>query len=179
VGVINDANNRVGVNFEAIVFELDTVLGRTLVPPLRKTLVPNAKKDASEGTAAPPANDQTYLDETVRIVRGGDGSLFVFSRDDANETMMTETERAELLASRPSSGTPVGEDLEREKAQPKQRGGTAVPAEIKYLFQFATKEPPVFLNHHHQHQPLCDRSRILRGGKECKQTSIESKFFGN
>lgn len=139
IGVANTENNRVDVRFEVIVFELDEVFGRKLGTPIRKILVPAASENSSE---AKPANDQTYLDETARIVRGGDGSLFVFSRADetGDARMMAERERFELTTttasssgSARSSSTPVGEDLERQRQQ--KEGTTNIPAEIKYLFQ--------------------------------------------
>ena len=125
-GILNERNNRVIVNFEAIVFELDQVLGRPLAKPIRKTIAPKATEDGSPL----PANDQTYLDESVRIVRGGDGSLFVFCRDAGREfKALSATQRAELLAPIQSSATtPVGEDLERARNQ-------EIPAEIEYLFR--------------------------------------------
>jgi hypothetical protein len=139
-GVANLDNNRVDIRFEVIVFQIDEVLGTKLGTPIRKTLVPtmSARKNSE---SALPANDQTYLDERVRIVRGGDGSLFVFSRtetEDASEAppMMTAKERADLIASSTASGsitTPVGEDLEREKQ--KKNSDTSIPAEIEYLFR--------------------------------------------
>lgn len=128
-GVINDKNNRVTVNFEVIAFELDAVLGQPLQTPIRKTLVP---KTIKEGTAL-PANDQTYLDERVRIVRGGDGSLFVFSRETTGEfAPLTAEERADFLASTSSQSTLlVGQDWDREQGKTSKE----VPAEIKYLYR--------------------------------------------
>ena len=128
-GVINDKNNRVTVNFEVIAFELDTLLGRPLQTPIRKTLVP---KPIKEGTAL-PANDQTYLDERVRIVRGGDGSLFVFSRETSGDfAPLTEKERADFLESTSSQSTLlVGQDWDREQGKTSKE----IPAEIKYLYR--------------------------------------------
>lgn len=125
-GILNEKNNRVIVNFEAIVFELDQVLGRPLASPIRKTIVPKATQDGSPL----PANDQIYLDESVRIVRGGDGSLFVFSRDASRGFKpLSATQRADLLAPVQSSTmTPIGEDLERARNK-------EIPAEIEYLFR--------------------------------------------
>uniref|UniRef100_A0A7S0Y7P6 Plastid lipid-associated protein/fibrillin conserved domain-containing protein n=1 Tax=Pseudo-nitzschia delicatissima TaxID=44447 RepID=A0A7S0Y7P6_9STRA len=124
-GIINDKNNRVFVNFEAIVFELDELFGSPLQKPIRKTIAPRTPEPGSPL----PANDQTYLDERVRIVRGGDGSLFVFCKDARDFLPLSASARRELLAPVTSSfSTPVGEDLER--ARPNE-----VPAEIEYLFR--------------------------------------------
>ena len=76
VGVVNDKGNRIDVNFRRISFSLDEVLGRPA--RLRKVLVPKQQP----GTAQ-PANDITYLDAATRIVRGGDGALFVFRREES------------------------------------------------------------------------------------------------
>jgi hypothetical protein len=88
VGVSNDKGNRVDVDFKCIIFQLDEVLGVRVNPPLRKTLVP--KLDTK---AAQPANDITYLDETTRIIRGGDGALFILQREDSGIPMLTNAER--------------------------------------------------------------------------------------
>ena len=135
-GVVNENNNRVDIRFEAIIFEVDEIFGRTLKTPIRKTIIPKSSK-STEG--ALPANDQTYLDEKVRVVRGGDGSLFIFERelytDTSGSTMMTAQERADVLASSSSGSTttPVGIDLEREKQD--KITNANIPAEIKFLFQ--------------------------------------------
>lgn len=134
VGVVNDMNNRVDVRFDVIVFELDELLGNPLKIPLRKTLVP---KPLSEGTA-PPANDQTYLDAKVRIVRGGDGSLFVFTREafpGESPMSLTAQERADILASSGSTTatTLVSGDLESEIRNTKN--SDKIPIEIQYLFR--------------------------------------------
>ena len=129
--VVNNKNNRVIVNFEVIAFELDSLLGIQIQPPIRKTIVSRAPK---EGIPL-PANDQTYLDERVRIVRGGDGSLFVFSRESRGDFVpRSAEERAEIVASASASfrsTTLVGEDLDREKGKTSKE----IPAEIEYLFR--------------------------------------------
>lgn len=97
VGVVNTDNNRIDVNFGCICFQIDTApFAKKLDPPIRKVIYP--KLDAG---VAQPANDITYLDDTMRIVRGGDGSLFVFVRDGNNDDgpkMLTLEERNELLS---------------------------------------------------------------------------------
>lgn len=95
VGIRNDRNNRVNVEFRCIVFQLDEVLGRPV--SLRKVLIPML----DPGVEALPANDITYLDDKTRIVRGGDGALFVFERarldDVTNKPMLTSDERHHLF----------------------------------------------------------------------------------
>ena len=97
VGVINDRNNRIDVNFVAIVFQLDELLGIPLHPPYRKIIIPKQQvqtedDDSSSSTSSrsstrsppQPANDITYLDDSVRIVRGGDGAVFIFQKETIN-----------------------------------------------------------------------------------------------
>eukprot|EP00964_Phaeocystis_antarctica_P112830 scaffold76934_cov60-Phaeocystis_antarctica.AAC.2 len=91
VGVVNDRGNRIDVNFRRISFSLDEVLGRPA--QLRKILVPNQQP----GTAQ-PANDITYLDAAVRIVRGGDGALFIFRREESDRPLLTLAERKLLYS---------------------------------------------------------------------------------
>ncbi|EJK70481.1 hypothetical protein THAOC_08157, partial [Thalassiosira oceanica] len=92
-GIANDRNNRVAVSFRAIVFSLDEVFGRPV--SIRKVLIPKLDPDA----VATPANDVTYLDDQIRIVRGGDGALFVFrrARGDEDSPMLTDVERERLF----------------------------------------------------------------------------------
>jgi hypothetical protein len=79
VQVVNDRNNRVEVEFQAISFSLQEWLG--ISTTLQKTLIP--QRDTTK--TATPANDVTYLDQNVRIARGGDGSLFIFVREEADD----------------------------------------------------------------------------------------------
>ncbi|VEU44265.1 unnamed protein product [Pseudo-nitzschia multistriata] len=153
VGVENNKNNRVDIEFELIIFQVDELLGKALEEPIRRTLVPNKKKTASSDEpsratakqSALPANDQTYLDQQMRIVRGGDGSLFVFSRDnDTASRMKTASERETLFASVNKNKkfslveeTPLGEELEIAE---QQTDDTGVPAEIQFLFKDRTKK---------------------------------------
>jgi len=88
VGVINDRGNRIDVIFRRIVLTLDTVFGRSLDPPkVLAVLIPNQKA----GTAQ-PSNDITYLDNDrgVKIIRGGDGALFVFQKDTVESSILTK-----------------------------------------------------------------------------------------
>jgi hypothetical protein len=140
VGVENTDNNRVDVEFELIVFQLDKILGITLDEPIRKILIPKKKQTNDNEGQVLPANDQTYLDDNVRIVRGGDGSLFIFSReekDDKSSRMMTASERDKLFASA---------DQNRERNQQfspddeQQKKGDRVPVEIEFLLKEQTKK---------------------------------------
>ena len=84
-GVVNDRNDRVDVFFRRVVFEIDAPVAiRTVVEP---------KPDPS---LARPAVDTVYLDGDLRVTRGGDGSLFVLTRDAAPVPMLTTTQRQEL-----------------------------------------------------------------------------------
>jgi PAP_fibrillin len=65
------------VEFQAISFTVNELLGISELPILQKILIPQRDKTKT----AIPANDVTYLDQNVRIARGGDGSLFIFVRE--------------------------------------------------------------------------------------------------
>ena len=84
-GVVNDRGDRVDVFFRRVVFEIDAPVAiRTVVEP---------KADPS---LARPAVDTVYLDGDLRVTRGGDGSLFVLTRDADPVPMLTSTQRREL-----------------------------------------------------------------------------------
>ena len=159
VGIENTDNNRVDIEFELIVFQLDKILGITLDEPIRKILIPKKKEIVKSGATLSslssetndnkrqvlPANDQTYLDDNVRIVRGGDGSLFIFSREEKEgitSRMMTANERDKLFTSADqNSGTnqqfsPLGEGLESQQ----QKKGDRIPVEIEFLLKEQTKK---------------------------------------
>ena len=87
-GVRNDRNNRVDVEFRRIVFSLDEVLGRPVA--LRKVLRPNLKAGVEQ-----PANDQTFLSDTARVVRGGDGTRFLLP--DVSSGVSSDCHRATSL----------------------------------------------------------------------------------
>ena len=116
-GTRNADGNRVDVTFGRLVFGLDSVLGRPLEPPLRKTIIP--KQDPS---VAQPANDVTYLDATCRVTRGGDNSLFVFRREPAARPMLSLEERAALYAATAGGRTTAtGNGVAQEGAPPELR----------------------------------------------------------
>ena len=84
-GVVNDRGDRVDVFFRRVVFEIDAPVAiKTVVEP---------KADPS---LARPAVDTVYLDDSLRVTRGGDGSLFVLTRDADPVPMLTTTQRQEL-----------------------------------------------------------------------------------
>ena len=117
-GVKNVVGNRIDVNFRRITFSLDEVFGRPST--LRKVLVPNLK----EGTAQ-PANDITYLDSTMRIVRGGDGALFVFAREESDRPLLSVAQREALY------NDARGVDVTTGTGKPED----SAPAELKLLLQ--------------------------------------------
>jgi hypothetical protein len=100
-GTINSAGNRVDVDFRRITFSLDEIFGRPV--SFRKVIV---TKQAP--AAAQPANDVTYLDETLRITRGGDDSLFIFRREASPRALLTAAEREALYAEGGNEATLFG-----------------------------------------------------------------------
>merc|ERR1712008_42198 len=94
-GLRNNMGNRIDVDFSKVVFTLDRLLalgGGDGSGLLRKVVMP------SRDPALPqPAVDVTYLDDEVRITRGGDGSLFILGREDSPMPMLRTVKRAELL----------------------------------------------------------------------------------
>ena len=120
IGVVNSNNNRVNVNFDAIIFELQELFGKRGASAkneawFQKTLTPRQKTQQphhAQNTEADetlsgeqvitvearlPANDITYLDPMIRIVRGGDGSLFIFRKEEDGSTNMLSAEERERL----------------------------------------------------------------------------------
>ena len=86
-GVVNDRDDRVDVDFRRVVFALDAPVA------LRKSVRPRA-----DPGLARPAVDTTFLDDGLRVTRGGDGSLFVLVRADAAVPMLGPADRAALYA---------------------------------------------------------------------------------
>jgi len=76
VGVINKGE-RASVCFLKILFTLRRFLIFPTFGLVRKTAIP---KGPAEQANVFPSIDVTYLDDTMRIARGGDGSLFVLTR---------------------------------------------------------------------------------------------------
>ena len=88
-GVVNERGNRVDTDFRRIVFGLDEPAR------FRKIIAPKLDPAAPQ-----TAIDITYLDgdASMRVTRGGDGSLFVLARADDGPPMLTAAEREELYA---------------------------------------------------------------------------------
>ena len=84
-GVVNERGDRVDVFFRRVVFEIDA-------PVAIKTVV----EPKADPALARPAVDTVYLDDSLRVTRGGDGSLFVLTRDADPVPMLTSTQRREL-----------------------------------------------------------------------------------
>lgn len=76
-GVVNKEGNRVNVRFERVIFTLVRLLFIPLFGLVAKVAVP---KGPAEQKGATPSLDVTYIDDTLRISRGGDGSVFVLRR---------------------------------------------------------------------------------------------------
>jgi hypothetical protein len=117
-GVVNDFGNRIDVEFQRITFALDEVFGQPST--LRKVLVPNQ----AAGTAQ-PANDVTYLDASVRVVRGGDGALFIFRREESDRPMLSLAERETLF------GDSAGVQVTTGTGEPED----SAPPELKRLLR--------------------------------------------
>ena len=111
VGVANDRGNRIDVNFRRITFQLDELFGRPA--SLRKVLVPTQQADAAQ-----PANDITYLDGGTRIVRGGDGALFIFAREESPRPLLSAQQREALYADARAVGVTTGTGMAEDSAPP-------------------------------------------------------------
>ena len=70
-------------------FSLDELFGRPV--RLRKVL-----KTALKPGVEQPANDQTFLSANMRVVRGGDGALFIFRREESSRPLLSMAEREAL-----------------------------------------------------------------------------------
>lgn len=76
VGVVN-IGERANVKFRKIIFSLRRFLFFPTFGKISKTAIPNG---AAEQANVIPCIDVTYLDNTMRISRGGDGSMFILVR---------------------------------------------------------------------------------------------------
>jgi hypothetical protein len=117
-GVLNSANNRVDVEFRRIVFSLDELFGRPV--RLRKVL-----KTALQPGVEPPANDQTFLSANVRVVRGGDGALFIFRREESSRPLLSVAERDALYRDGGAVDVTTGTGRPEDSA----------PPELKFLLR--------------------------------------------
>jgi PAP_fibrillin len=76
VGIVN-IGNRANVVFTKVIFTLRRLWLLPTFGKIRKTAVPNGP---SEQVGLIPCIDVTFLDNDLRISRGGDGSLFILTR---------------------------------------------------------------------------------------------------
>lgn len=75
-GKKNVDGNRIDVDFQRLVFSVIELGGFPTGSLLRKVASPTRAADAPQ-----PAVDITFLDDNLRITRGGDGSLFVLEKE--------------------------------------------------------------------------------------------------
>eukprot|EP00747_Dinoflagellata_sp_TGD_P179396 gnl/TRDRNA2_/TRDRNA2_30160_c0_seq1.p1 gnl/TRDRNA2_/TRDRNA2_30160_c0~~gnl/TRDRNA2_/TRDRNA2_30160_c0_seq1.p1 ORF type:complete len:347 (+),score=48.02 gnl/TRDRNA2_/TRDRNA2_30160_c0_seq1:58-1098(+) len=75
-GVVN-TGNRANVKFDRVIFSLRRLLVLPFFGLVKKVAVPNG---TAERAGIVPSIDVTYLDDDLRISRGGDGSLFILQR---------------------------------------------------------------------------------------------------
>ena len=80
-----------------------------------------------------PANDITYLDDTLRITRGGDDSLFIFRREVGPRAMLSPDERAVLYGERGAEAVLFGGTDGGRGAADEQPGRSA--PELRKLIQ--------------------------------------------
>ena len=83
-GKVN-VGERANVKFQKVIFSLRRFLVLPTFGKIRKTATPNGP---SEQKGVVPSIDVTYLDDTMRIARGGDGSLFVLTRPNKGKKPM-------------------------------------------------------------------------------------------
>lgn len=84
VGIVN-IGNRANVVFAKVIFTLRRFLILPTFGRIRKTAIPNGP---SEQAGVIPCIDVTFLDNDLRISRGGDGSLFILTRPTTNKWKM-------------------------------------------------------------------------------------------
>ena len=71
----DETNKRINVNFDKRLLSIEKLIG-IQTPKLN----PFKVVEANNPKGRIPTLDVTYLDETLRIGRGGDGSLFILKR---------------------------------------------------------------------------------------------------
>ena len=96
---------RANVQFRKVVFTLRRFLFLPTFGKIRKSAIPNGRSEQNDEV---PSIDITYLDETMRIARGGFGSLFVLTRPNGSNSkimpMLSEA-TAESINVDPTSPT--------------------------------------------------------------------------
>lgn len=101
-GVVN-TGERANVKFQKVIFSLRRLLLLPTFGKIRKTAFPNGP---AEKQGVLPSIDVTYLDGTMRIARGGDGSLFILTRPGGRRPMpMLSKETAQDIVVNPESPT--------------------------------------------------------------------------
>ena len=98
-GVVNDRDDRVDVDFRRVLFQVDEIGGRQL-QGVRKVVSPKPNP-----ALARPAVDTTFVDDDLRVTRGGDGSLFVLVRVPSPPPMLDRAARERLYAADSSDVT--------------------------------------------------------------------------
>jgi hypothetical protein len=93
VGVVNEKGNRINVRFQNVIFTLHRFFGLPTFGRIRKVATPRGPAEMSGNI---PTLDVTYLDDEVRISRGGDGSLFVLLREKSPRPVLSSTEASAL-----------------------------------------------------------------------------------
>ena len=157
VGVVDKYSNRVVLEFQLITFELIELFGyssrnrKSRVDGndnddvlFRKSVIPQVDPVKVK---APPANDITYLDNMVRIVRGGEGSLFIFQKEEqavgnTNNYMLTTDERRKLLEEATGRGRSDGTTIQTRSSSSSEIVNVGIGSaevssnpEISFLFQ--------------------------------------------
>jgi len=129
IGVLNERGNRINVDFRCIVFKLDEILGVPLKHPVTKVIIPRLANNAVQ-----PANDITFLNDTIRIIRGGDGSLFIFERDEllGVEQMLSMDDREQLLT---KVNSPKANDEQAIVGIGSDRSQQRNSPELRFLFK--------------------------------------------
>lgn len=92
-GIVNEKGNRINVRFQNVIFTLHRLFGLPTFGRIRKVATPRGPAEMSGNI---PALDVTYLDDEVRVSRGGDGSLFILLREVSPTPVLSSTEAAAL-----------------------------------------------------------------------------------
>jgi len=79
VGKMNEEEDRIDVRFLAVIISLTKILWIPL--PFRRVVKPRSASREEREDGIGPSLDITYVDDDLRIGRGGDGSLFVLVKD--------------------------------------------------------------------------------------------------
>lgn len=116
-------NRRIDVDFQTRFFSITRMIGipTPFFDPIRSVEVNNPPEVV-------PSLEITYLDEEVRIGRGGEGSLFVLVKEEAVETLLQpRTPIAALLP--PAKEVAPDEAAIAQKPSPKAQAEQAAPSD--------------------------------------------------